>query len=253
MPKVTPGKLWIGTSNIMLPVPRYNFPEAYQEKSRLHYYASLFNSLEVNATFYKLPRAGTFINWANDVPFDFKFTLKLPKEITHAKGLIYDPAAIDRFLDTVKGIGEKKGCVLMQFPASITAHYMGSLEQILARFDLNEHSSGWRIAVEFRHSSWYSKQVYSLLHRYNTVIIIHDIEKGKTPELKQADNFVYLRFHGPEKAYRGTYHQEYLEEQADQIKKWLKQGKDVYAYFNNSLGTAFADAWMLKRFVNDRK
>ncbi|HYD23087.1 MAG TPA: DUF72 domain-containing protein [Flavipsychrobacter sp.] len=253
MAKAKKGKFYIGTSNLMLPVPKYKFPETYQDKSRLHYYASLFNSLEVNATFYKLPRAQTFTNWANDVSPGFGFTLKLSKEITHAKGMMYDPAAIERFMNTVDGLGNKKACLLIQFPASITVHHLASLEQILTQLDEIDPGGSWRKAVEFRHDSWYKPKVYSLLHIYNTAVVVHDIEKGKTPEIKHKENFVYLRFHGTEKGYRGTYHPEYLEDQANQIKKWLRQGKDVYAYFNNSLGNAFTDARLLQLLVTGKK
>lgn len=252
MAKTKKGTLYVGTSNIMLPVPKYKFPEAYQDKSRLHYYASLFNSLEVNASFYKLPQAKTFKNWAEDVPADFRFTLKLSKTITHAKGLMYDREDIKRFLNNADSLGIKKGCLLIQFPASITAHHIQSLEEILEQIVKLDTNNGWCRAIEFRHHSWYTEKVQKLLHQHRTAIVIHDIEKGKTPELEQKENFVYLRFHGPEKGYRGTYHPEYLEEQAIQIKKWLKQGKDVYAYFNNSLGTAFDDARLLKALVEGK-
>jgi uncharacterized protein YecE (DUF72 family) len=76
--------------------------------------------------------------------------------------------------------------------------------------------------------------------------------KSKTPELEQKQGFVFVRFHGVEGDYRGGYHEEHLEAQAEEIKEWLKEGKDVYAYFNNTIGDAFDNAMKLKEFVTTK-
>lgn len=247
MAKVKKGIFRIGTSNIVVPGAKHTFPEAYQDKSRLTYYASLFNSLEVNSTFYKLPMARTFAKWAEEVPDDFQFTIKLLRDITHAKGLMYDPEMIVKFMNSANWLGEKKGCLLIQFPASITVHHIHDIGSILQHVDDADPDRTWRKAIEFRHHSWYNDRVYKLLERYRTAIVVHDMPKSKTPEMEQ--DLVFLRFHGPAGDYRGGYHPEHLEAQADDIKKWLKQGKDVYAYFNNTIGDAYDNAMMLKGLV----
>lgn len=239
----------IGTSNIVVPGPKYTFPPQYQDKTRLCYYASLFNSLEVNSTFYKLPRPATFEKWASEVPDDFLFTIKLWKEVTHCKGLLMDPANIDRFMEAADRLGKKKGCLLIQFPASITVHFINAVESILEHLQAADPGNTWRRSVEFRHNSWYTQSVEQLLYRFNADIVVQDMPKSKTPDIEHKENFVYLRYHGPEGGYRGSYDPEHLEAEAGQIKQWLKQGKDVYAYFNNTMGDAFNNAMMQRGLV----
>src|SRR5688572_12770918 len=107
-----------GLSGLALPLPKYKFPEAFQKSTRLTYYSSLFNSIEINRSFYTLPNGKTMAKWSNEVPEDFKFTFKLWKQITHAKGLRFDTTDVKHFLDAIGQVGEKKGCLLIQFPAS---------------------------------------------------------------------------------------------------------------------------------------
>src|SRR4051812_42568677 len=109
-------RFYSGTSNVVLPVPnKGHYPPEYQDKSRLHFYASLFNTVEVNSSFYKLPMPRTVERWASEVPEHFRFSFKLWREITHVKELNYDPANIARFFEVVNRIGAKKGCILIQF------------------------------------------------------------------------------------------------------------------------------------------
>src|SRR5690349_976965 len=89
-----------GTSGLVLPVPnKLFFPDEFKEGSRLNYYASLFNSIEVNSSFYKIPLGRTVANWSADVPEDFRFTFKLFREITHRKPAGIDKGLIRRFVD----------------------------------------------------------------------------------------------------------------------------------------------------------
>src|SRR5690348_60963 len=90
-----------GTSGLDLPVRRSQYPPEFQGKSRLQYYASLFNSLEVNSIFYKLPRSSTVANWAKSVPGNFRFTFKVSKTITHVKELKFAAKDVDDFMKTV--------------------------------------------------------------------------------------------------------------------------------------------------------
>lgn len=249
MAKAKKGIFRIGTSNIVVPGAKHTFPEAYQDKSRLTYYASLFNSLEVNSTFYKLPMSRTFEKWAQEVTDDFQFSVKLLKDITHAKGLMYDPDDISKFINFADHLGEKKGCLLIQFPASITAHHIHDIESILQHIEDADPQRSWRKAIEFRHDSWYKESIYTLLEIYNTAIVVHDMPKSATPEMEPKQDFVFTRFHGPVGDYRGGYHEEHLAAQADEIKEWLKEGKDVYAYFNNTIGDAYNNAMTLREYV----
>jgi uncharacterized protein YecE (DUF72 family) len=107
-----------GISGLVLPVPnKTHYPAEFQDKSRLCYYASLFNSIEVNSSFYKVPQSKTVAKWVADVPASFKFTFKLWREISHVKGLAFNPADVQRFMQAIDTAGEKKGCLLDPVPA----------------------------------------------------------------------------------------------------------------------------------------
>jgi uncharacterized protein YecE (DUF72 family) len=243
------GILRTGTSGIVVPGAKQHFPAEFQMKSRLHYYSSLFNTVEINSTFYKIPMLSTFEKWSLDVPEEFRFTVKLWREITHAKHLDCDLQNIDLFLNAAKFIANKKGCLLIQFPGSITADYGAPVEWILRRIQVLDPENEWRKAVEFRSATWYNDQTYKLLDTYGASIVLHDMPKSKNDVLNEAAVFVYCRFHGPAGDYKGSYSNDFLEEQSEKIRSWLNDGKDVYAYFNNTIGNAFENAMTLKGMV----
>ncbi len=98
-----------GTSGLVLPVPnKQAFPPAYKDKSRLAYYASLFNSIEINRSFYTVPMANTVKRWTEEVPAGFTFTYKLWRGITHVKDLAYRDEDVTRFMSVIEGAGSKK-------------------------------------------------------------------------------------------------------------------------------------------------
>lgn len=239
----------IGTSNIVVPGNRQSYPAAFQGKSRLNYYSSFFNSLEINSSFYKVPMPATFEKWAHDVPKDFRFSVKLWKEITHVKDLKADLDAIEIFLKAANELGNKKACLLVQFPGKITVEYYNQVENILSKIKENDRVGKWKIAVEFRHASWYIIETFELLDAYKAAIVLHDIPKGRNNEINKNAPFVFIRFHGPAGDYRGSYSKQYLEAYAVKIRSWLKQGKDVYAYFNNTIGSAFENASDLQELL----
>ncbi len=238
-----------GTSGIVLATNKDQFPLEFQEKSRLEYYASLFNSVEINSTFYKLPRASTLKKWAESVPTDFQFTLKLSKTITHARNLDYSLSDLEEFIEITESITDKKGCLLIQFPPSIKIEKYNKVQSLLK--DINDlvNTKSWKIAVEFRDSSWYISEVYELLEELSITLVMHDMVKAATGWNLATGNFVYLRFHGPEPRYRGDYSDEFLKSMAEQIKTWIDEEKIVYAYFNNTMGSAIKNLETLNKFV----
>ena len=245
--KLKKGLVHIGTSNIVLPGNRQTFPAAYQDKSRLHYYSSIFNTLEINSSFYKIPMAKTFAKWSMDVPGNFQFTVKLSRDITHAKELIYDASVISKFINAASQLGEKKGCLLMQFPGKINLDYFNKVEKILHQ--LKEVGGGWRVAVEFRNATWYTGETNELLDEHKASLVIQDLPKARNEIVNNQTDFVYIRFHGPAGNYRGSYSDDTLNDKAKQITSWIKEGKDVYAYFNNTIGSAFENAMFLKKLI----
>lgn len=245
------GNYYSGTSGLVLPVANKSlYPPEYQDKSRLCFYASLFSSMEVNSSFYKLPMAKTVAKWAGEATGNFKFTYKLWRNITHNKGLVFDPADIDRFMRVVDSAGEKKGCLLVQFPASITIANRMQMEKLLQHLYEANTEQGWSIAIEFRSKTWYRDDIYSLVQQYQMSIVLHDMPGSAPPMLEQDVPFVYLRFHGPNGGYRGSYADDYLYEYASYINDWRQEGKDVYVYFNNTMGEAVKNLMTLNDFVS---
>jgi uncharacterized protein YecE (DUF72 family) len=240
----------IGTSNVTLPGNKGTFPLAFQSKSRLHYYSRIFNSVEINKCFYKTPLLSTYQKWSLDVPENFQFSLKLSKAITHVPNLPGDSGTLTKFMQTAAGVGNKKGCLLIQFPGAISLDYYNEVEQILQEIQFeSEPDQHWRIAVEFRNPDWYTGETFELLDQYDAVAVLHDFKKGKLTEISGREDFVYIRFHGPAGDYRGSYNESFLKSKAAQIRIWLEDGKDVYAYFNNTMGNAFDNAISLKDMI----
>ena len=250
MKKKTKGTLRIGISNVVVPGNKQSFPAEFKDKSRLNYYSSLFNTVELNSPFYKIPMPATFERWADDVPDNFRFSVKLFREITHSKNLSYDPAYIDKFLQAVARLGKKKGCLLIQFPGKINLEHYNQVEQILERIKTQDDNGGWRVAVEFRDASWYVKETFELLDEYEAAMVLHDIPKSKNFEVNTAPHFIYQRFHGPKGDYRGGYGADLLKEKKKLIQNWLAAGKDIYVYFNNTIGDAFTNAQTLQRLIS---
>ena len=242
---------YTGTSGLLLPVPNKAFyPEEFKEKSRLHYYGSLFNSIEINSSFYKMPMAATVAKWAAEVPNDFKFTFKLSKEITHAKALAFDMDFLNEFMRRISAVHLKKGTLLVQFPGSIKTVYRPEVERLLSALQNVMVEDPWPVAIEFRQQHWYQEETYELLKAYGMGLVLHDklAEGGMVTEVDT--DFIYLRFHGPSGNYRGSYSDDFLHEYATYIREWLAQGKVVYSYFNNTMGRAIENLQTLRQLIS---
>jgi len=236
------GRLFAGTSGLVMAMPKRDFPPEHQDKSRLAFYALHQNSIEINSSFYKLPQAKTVIRWATEVPNNFRFTFKLWKEITHQKNLLFRSADIDSFFRAIAGANEQKGCLLVQFPPSMQVNAFPQLHALLPLLK----TYNWPVAVEFRHSSWYKDPVYAFLNSLGVAMVIQDMPKSVTPLELTSDMLVYCRFHGPSGDYKGSYSDAFLSEYAQYIREWREDGKTVYVYFNNTAGAALENLRFLK-------
>lgn len=238
--------LFSGTSNLVLPVKNKSyFPPEFQNVTRLTYYSSLFSSIEVNASFYKMPHARTVLKWSEEVRADFRFSFKMIQAVTHS-GPQFNLEPIPDFLHRIS-VTEKRGCLLVQLPPKFAFSPI-QLHHLL--FTLKD--SGWPIAVEFRHPGWYNEQTFDLLRQFNATLVIHDLTKSAAPMEITADH-IYLRFHGPDPGYRGSYADDYLAEYASYIREWMTEGKTVYVYFNNTLGAAVQNLRTLTEIINLQK
>lgn len=243
------GAIRIGISNTVVPGTKKDFPPPYNLGSRLHYYSSIFNTIEVNSCFYKTPMLKTYARWAADVSGDFQFTLKMSKEITHAKELKGELACMNTFIQNASGLGNKKGCLLIQFPGKITLDYFEQVENILSQLEQEDAAKEWKKAVEFRSPTWYIAETREMLDEFSATLVMHDIPKARLTQYAGNSSFVYLRFHGPKGDYRGSYDDHILRDKAAEIREWILNGKEVYAYFNNTAGNAYENAFTLKSML----
>jgi uncharacterized protein YecE (DUF72 family) len=240
---------YIGTSGIVIPGNKQTFPDEFKNQSRLHYYSSLFNTLEINSSFYKIPLAKTFEKWAGDVADNFTFTVKCWRGITHVKNLNFAKNDIELFMTSANALGSRSGCILIQFPASISILYLNKVEELLGLISQKNIRQQWRLAVEVRHSSWYCDAAYDVFQKHNTAIVIHDMPGSPTPLSIPINDFIYLRFHGPTGNYNGSYSEEHIRLYAEKIEGWRKSVSSIYVYFNNTIGAAFENAQHLKHII----
>ena len=236
-----------GTSGLVLTEPNKKaYPIEFQNKSRLEYYASQFNSIEINSSFYKIPRGLTYKKWSALVTQNFQFSVKLWRGITHEKE--YDKKDLESFFAAIDCLGNKKGCLLIQFPAK-TGMHINRLRKLLKAIRKLDPNDTWRLALEFRHLLWYNKDVYAILDEFKAALVLHDMPNSIPPYLNDKAPFVYLRFHGEKGDYRGSYSEHYLKEKAEEIRQWLDQGRPVYAYFNNTIGEAAKNLKTLNKMI----
>lgn len=243
----TATRYYSGTSGLLLPVRNKLFyPPEFKDKSRLTFYSSLMNSIEVNSSFYKVPMASTVQKWANEVTDDFRFSFKLSRDLTHNKSLAFDEEAVRKFMEVISFAKTKKGCLLVQFPPSVRINHLKQLARLLDCISAYNKVDQWEVAVEVRHVSLYHEEVYSLLAAYHMGMVIQDKPPAITPMCESDLPFVYLRFHGPEGSYKGSYDDELLAAYASYIQGWIQEGKTVYTYFNNTIGEAIANLFSLR-------
>lgn len=243
-------QFWCGLSGLQLPIPKYQYPEEFQKGSRLTYYASIFNSIEVNDTFYKLPKEATIARWTSDVPTTFHFTFKLLKDVTHCKNFNFNPDDIANFFKLVGHAVSKSGCILIQLPPSADFYQIDKLHELLEQIKISNQEHRWPLAVEFRNASWYNDDTFELLEKFNASLVLQDIGKSASPTVLTAENLVYVRFHGPDGRYGGSYSAEFLAEYAEYVNTWLLEGKQVFVYFNNTKGDAYQNALEFKQLVS---
>ncbi len=236
----------IGTSGWTYPHwKKIFYPVNWPKSKWLEYYAQHFDTVEVNATFYRLPKLKTFENWKSRTPDHFLWALKASKYITHTKGLKEPEEPLERFYSVAAGLKEKLGPILFQLPPRLS-------------FDENEFRNfcqslnpSYQHALEVRHHSWISDRLFGILRKHNIAFCIADTA-GRYPfhEVVTAD-FVYIRLHGSQKLYASDYSGEELQTWAQKINKW---GKDTYLYFDNDFGGyAVKNAKRLKEILKPKK
>jgi uncharacterized protein YecE (DUF72 family) len=240
-------RAWIGCSGWQYKHWRGLFyPEDLPQNRWFDYYASCFDTVEINNTFYRLPEEATFAQWADRVNAGFLYAVKASRYLTHMKKL-KDPAEpLDHFFSRARRLGRALGPVLYQLPP----HWTVDVERLT--LFLRALPKRRRHTIEFRDPSWYCEEVFQLLAKYGIALCLHDMA-GSAPIRRTVGPFVYIRFHGPAK-YNGRYEDSVLDEWASWIATQMRLGLTVFAYFNNDIGGhAPRDAVRLRRAVETRQ
>ena len=211
----------------------------------LEFYASRFDTVEINNSFYRLPEPTVFASWRRRAPGGFIYAVKASRFLTHMKKLKDPEEPLARFFSHARQLGPTFGPVLYQLPPRWRVN-----RERLTSF-LRQLPRRRRHAIEFREPSWYCDEVFALLDRYHVSLCLHDM-KGSTPERLAVGPFVYLRFHGTTR-YGGRYDDETLEDWAEWLAPRVDRGVHVYAYFNNDVGGhAPRDAMRLRKAIASR-
>jgi uncharacterized protein YecE (DUF72 family) len=220
--------VWIGTSGWQYRHWDGSFyPREIPKPRQLSYYAERFQVVEVNATFYKLPGPGVLAAWADQTPQDFVFVVKASKFLTHFKKLKEPEEPVERLMSRARELGSKLGPVLLQLPPNMHRNE----ERLDAALSLLAPQV--RVAVEFRHDSWYSESVREVLVRRGAALCLADRGARPLTPLWRTADWGYLRFHGGAASPPGCYHRETLAEWAARVADLWGRRADVYVFFNN--------------------
>jgi uncharacterized protein YecE (DUF72 family) len=218
-----------------------HFPEA---GSHLERYASRFKAVEINSSFHRPHRPSTYARWSERVPPSFRFSVKIPKTITHGLRLQQAEGLVEAFLSEASGLGEKLGCLLVQLPPSLSfdrAVVTGFFAQLRLRTSVP-------LACEPRHVSWFSPQVDGFLKEIQVARVAADpacapeaAEPGGWPGLR------YYRLHGSPRMYYSVYTEDAIDALATRFQAADMQDRDVWCIFDNTtLGGATRNALELR-------
>lgn len=237
-------KIHVGTSGFYYDHWRERFyPSDLPKTHFFDYYMQQFDTVELNAPFYHLPKAKTIAHWLEAAPETFLFSLKAHREITHYKKLKEVREPLYRYLHLIKPLRPKLGAILFQLPPSLHLDL-----ELLADF-LALLPAGYRYAVEFRHDSWYDDACYKILKAYDVAFVLHDFERREITPVQTADH-TYMRLHGPDGRYGGTYTDETLRHYAEILLQLAHHQKQLFVYFNNDTeGYAVDNARTLIRML----
>jgi uncharacterized protein YecE (DUF72 family) len=228
----------IGTAGWSLPrVEQSHFPPS---GSHLERYASRFSAVEINSSFHRSHKPVIWARWRDAVPASFRFSVKIPKAITHTARLDVTRDVIATFIEEVSVLEAKLGCLLVQLPPSLVFD-----ARIAKRFFKNlKAATDVSIACEPRHESWFAPDADTLLREFQVARVAAD--PARVPAAAGpggSRQLTYFRLHGSPKAYYSSYSTEYIDRLADRLKHEAKQERTGWCIFDNTtLGAATSNA-----------
>jgi uncharacterized protein YecE (DUF72 family) len=219
------------------------YPDTLRVKDWFAFYAEHFDTVEINNSFYRLPKAETFGAWRDQAPPGFLYSVKANRFITQAKKLKDCDEPVDRMMSPTRHLGRALGPILYQLPPSFRIN-LERLEAFLKLLpaDLTH-------VFEFREKSWYTDATLALLNRYRAGFVVHDF-LGKASPRWVAGDVIYVRFHGGLGKYHGRYSEGLLSGWAEWMVQHAAAGRSVWVYFNNDIqAAAIDDAMALKSMI----
>lgn len=211
----------------------------------LTHYATSFPGVELNSSFYRMPKERAIARWCDETPANFVFAIKAPRHLTHFKKLNNCGELLASFLSQVQHFGPRLGPILFQLPPRWRCN-LRRLETFLSALPRD-----FRYAFEFRDRSWHIPEVDALLKAHRAAFCIYDMEGFRSP-LTVCTDLVYIRLHGPATAHTGNYQVNTLRTWARHCLGWAREGKTVHLYFDNhEQGYALKNAKRLLGLVRD--
>jgi uncharacterized protein YecE (DUF72 family) len=203
------------------------YPPRLPPRRWLGYYAQHFDTVEVNSTFYRLPRETVVANWVRETPQDFFFAVKMSRYVTHIKRLRDLPPSIELFYSRIRPLVEspKLGPMLWQLPPTFRRDDE-RLAQALEALPPGRH------CFEFRHETWFTREVYALLRSHGAALVIGDHPEWPFQTHEMTADWTYIRLHHGRRGRRGNYSRSELDEWVERIRRW-KRRRAVFVYFNN--------------------
>lgn len=218
------------------------YPPRLPPRRWLEYYASSFDTVEVNSTFYRLPRESAVANWERQSPEGFVFAVKMSRYVTHIRRLRDLQPSVELFYSRLGPLVEspKLGPVLWQLPPGFRRDDR-RLQQALELLPTGRH------CFEFRDESWFEEEVYELLRSRNVALVIGDTPQRPFQAHELTADWTFIRFHHGHRGRNSNYSKRELEDWAHRIESWAKS-VEVYAYFNNDrAGYAVRNGLWLRR------
>jgi uncharacterized protein YecE (DUF72 family) len=220
------------------------YPKGLPQRRWLEHYAELFDTVEVNNTFYRLPKRESVAAWVEETPPGFLFAVKASRFLTHMKRLTDMDQGLRRFYDRIEPLvrSPKMGPVLWQLPENFHLN-AERLSSALAQLPSGRH------CFEFRHPSWFCEEVYALLREHSAALVIGDHPRRPFQTHELTDDWTFIRFHHGSRGRGGNYSESELEEWAERIAGW-RERVEVLAYFNNDWNAyAVRNALLLRRMI----
>jgi uncharacterized protein YecE (DUF72 family) len=225
-------------------IPREAAASFPAQGSHLERYAAVFNAVEINSSFYRPHQAKTYARWADSVPAGFRFSVKLPRTISHDGRLLDIEALLGQFAAEAGALGDKLGCVLVQLPpklqfdANIAADFFARLKD----------SFGCMIACEARHPSWFGEEATALLSGRSVTRVIADPAAGQPGPHVPTTAAIYARLHGNPRVYYSSYEPAYIDQLARDMAIHTAAGRTPWVIFDNTAsGAAVPNALSLLR------